>query len=426
MKLLLYEHLSWEENMSFLLEYRQLFKNRSIILLLLSEVVNSIGSTLTFFALISQVMQISDRDIHVGMVMMMEIIPAILFGFIAGILADRLDRKWIMIVSNLIRAVIISFLLFSTELWHIYVLAFLDGTFANFFQPAKRSLMPTLVKSEEYVTMNSLFSLVNSSLQIFRPAISGLVVAFFGIKWAYGIDMITFVIASSLLLGITSSKDIVKKTTVNKELWQDFKIGIQYILQKAILKYIFVFQIFFTLVMSMQGALTFLYVERYMANGGNVEQITGYLFSMIGIGGIIGGVLSKWMIDRLGAIRLLLFTIIFDGAMVVWFSFTETLGVALFIWVFLGIIGAVSSVVIETLIQQQVPEDLRGRIYGVTGPLTGPISLLSIGSGTTLSQLVGPRVVFLAAGIGEILLGTIGRVIPAYKKIEQVNKTDER
>ncbi|GBF12597.1 MAG: MFS transporter [Tepidibacillus sp.] len=404
--------------MTYWHEYRNLFRNRSVLLLLSSEVINSIGSTLTFFAMMAQVMHLTDRDLYIGMVMMMEITPAILFGFVAGIIADRFDRKKIMIVSNLLRAGIISLLLFSDQLWQIYLIAFIDGIVANFFQPAKRALQPTLVKSEEYVTLNSLFSLTNSTMQIFRPAISGLVVAFLGAKMAYTVDVITFILAAGLTLGIKAPPFVEEKKERSQQMWQDFKEGIRYIVNKTILKYIFIFQIFFTLVMSMQGALTFLYVEKYMAHGGNVEQITGYLFSMIGIGGFMGAFLSKWMIERIGGIQLLLATTIFDGVMVVWFSWTDQLPIALFIWAFFGIIGAVSSVVIETLIQHQVPEDLRGRVYGVMGPLTGPISLLSIGGGTTLSQWFGPRLVFMSAGLGEILLGIFGRIVPAYKKME--------
>ncbi|MGZ4164203.1 MAG: MFS transporter, partial [Tumebacillaceae bacterium] len=162
---------------------RDLLVNRNFMLYISTYHICFFGGAMTMFAIWSQVTLMTDNSpIALGLATLLNTIPGIVVAPWAGILADRLSKRMILLTCHLLRASIVALLFFSTELWQLYVLAVIHSMIGTFADPPHRSFLPLLVKKEQYVTMNSFLATLNNLLQFFRPALAGMVVATFGYK----------------------------------------------------------------------------------------------------------------------------------------------------------------------------------------------------------------------------------------------------
>ncbi|MCX7570025.1 MFS transporter [Tumebacillus sp. DT12] len=400
--------------------YRELLARRDFTVYVFAYYLASFGSVMTLFAIWAQIYQLHQNAMALGVATILEILPGILIAPYAGLLADRMSKRTLLIAAFVLRGLTVAGMFFSTELWQLFVLVGLHSTFGAFEQPPHRALLPLLVRPDQYVTMNAFLATLNNFLQIFKPALAGALVGALGYKMAYAIDFWTYFLPAAALL-LIRVKDVSAERgedgAPQPGMWQEVREGVAYIRTEPILVYIFIFMMCFTLAMGMQGTLTYVFVDQHLASPDEVSSVTGILFSALGIGGLIGAFFTPRLIRRMNMLWLLFGSLAFDGCLVVLFSMSQTVWLAVSCFALFGIVNSVTQIVQDTLIQTIVPEGMRGRVYGAFGPITGPISLLSISTGTSLSTVIGVRAMFLIAGLMEILTVLFCRLLPMYQSV---------
>ncbi|WP_289142603.1 MFS transporter [uncultured Brevibacillus sp.] len=406
--------------------------NRNIVLLFAGYYLKTIAYGIAYFASIALVMEMSDHPLDVGIITMLETLPFMLFSAYAGVLADRCDRKVLIICSYFVLACAISAAFFAESLWSLNLLAFVTGTAYAFSFPAKKALQPSLVEEKHYLELNSLEAMLKNIFQIIRPASAGIVVAFLGAHQAFLLAGGLCVIAAVLMLPIHTPKSEEKPDQSENQVrssrgLHDFFEGVRLVGQEASLTYLILVQLLVTFVISMQAALTFLHVKEHFHEYGDTETIVGLLFSVTGIGGLLGALFMNKMLAYIRMIPLFLLSLALDGVLVIIFAISKDLYAAIAIWVFLGVVGTVNSIVTDTVIQKTVKADMRGRVYGIVSTCSEPVSLLSSGVGTSLAALVGAKMVFLLAGTSEAVVAVIGRLLPSYHRLNQtINESEEK
>lgn len=402
----------------FLVKYRSLLSNRNFMLITAGETVSQFGSQLSYIARMALVLKMTGRALDLGTVTILSTLPSIVFGPLAGWLADRLPRRTIAVVSNLSLAIITLLFTRAHNLWAVYGLAFAAAVVSSFFLPAKQAMVPSLVGRDELVEMNAFNVSIQNIVQIAAPAAGGLIVAGLGFSGAFFIDAATFLFAATMTYLVQYRQKVGKPAPDGQRprFRQELEEGVRFIWNNVSLRYVFAFDFFLTLIMSMQGVLTFLYVQTYL--GGPVAKRVGLLYSVLGIGAVLGSLVTGWLLHRMGKIPLLLAALAFDGTVVMLFSQTSTFPLAMFWFTLLGVILTVSGVTSGTVVQQETPEEMRGRVYGIRGPLFNPVQLLSIGGGSALAAWVGARWVFFGSGLGEVVLALGGRLSRAYEKVK--------
>jgi MFS transporter, DHA3 family, macrolide efflux protein len=400
--------------------FRDLLVNRNFMLYISTYHIAGFGSAMTMFAIWSQVtLMTANSPFALGLATLMNTLPGILVSPWAGIFADRLPKRIILLTCHLLRALMVALLFFSTELWQLYALAVVHSMIGTFAEPPHRSFLPLLVKKEQFVSMNAFLATLNNLLQLFRPGLAGAIVATFGYKTGFAVDFYTYFVPAIALLFIRIQDNATEPgaTKGKMNMRQDFREGFGYIKTQPILMYLFAFMMLMTLAMSMQGPLTMIFVGQHLAPIEQASKITGLLFSTLGVGGIIGAFVTPRLIKKISILWLLFASLAFDGGMVIIFSQAHSLILAMICFALFGIITSVNSIVQDTIIQTIVPENLRGRVYGAFGPITGPISLLSIGAGTSLAGVIGTRAVFFIAGLMEVAAVIICRLLPSYRGV---------
>ena len=167
----------------------------------LGQTVSVVGDKVHQIALSVLVYERTGSELQMGITLAITMLPAALFGMLAGAYVDRWDRRTTMIVSDLLRAGLVLAVPFAAEisLWLVYVFAFLIAMVSLFFEPAKLSLIPDLVGSEQLMAANSLDNATVSAAELAGLAFAGGLVAALGYRTAFLFDAATY-LASSLLI----------------------------------------------------------------------------------------------------------------------------------------------------------------------------------------------------------------------------------
>lgn len=399
--------------------FRELLANKNFSIYALSFQLASFGPAMAMFALWSQAALLSGNNpMALGLATILEVLPGILVAPLAGWMADRMSKRKILFICYFLQAMVVAGMFFSSELWHLYALATLHSTIGAFLTPTHRAVLPQLVEPEQYVTMNAFLATMSNILQLFRPALAGFIVAAFGYKTGYAVDFFTYFIPMIALLFVRV-KELPPEQKMEERTgaWQGVREGVAYIRTEPILIYLFVFQMLFTLCMGMQGPLVYIFAGEFLGSPADASQNVGMLFSVLGVGGILGALITPKLVKKVSMLLLLFATLAFDGLAVLVFSQASTMLVALICFALFGLIMSVTNIVQDTIIQTIVPANMRGRVYGALAPITGPITILSMGAGTSLAAVIGTRTMFLIAGVMEIGAAGVCRVLPSYQQV---------
>ncbi|HCT37142.1 MAG TPA: hypothetical protein DF292_08945, partial [Firmicutes bacterium] len=167
----------------------------------IANTISRIGDSIDSLAIMWMVLELTGSTLLMGTVMVCNMLPNILLGPFAGVLADRLNRKRLMIISDIARGLLVTVLafLFMTDhlaVWMIFVVTALTSVFETAQQPARMAVRPSLVRTEDLITSNSMHSFGENAAQMIGLACAGAIIATLGIGGALLIDFLTFVISA--------------------------------------------------------------------------------------------------------------------------------------------------------------------------------------------------------------------------------------
>ena len=176
--------------------------NRNFRFLWLGQVVSQLGDWFNTIALYTLVLNLTGSGRDIGLVLVARFLPGVVFGPLAGVIADRFDRRRVMIVSDLLRAVVVLGFLFvrrPEHLWLLYTLIVLEIALSTFFEPAKTATIPTVVAGRELFVANAISSVTWSAMLTLGAALGGIVTGLFGTRAAFIVDSLTFLLSATLI-----------------------------------------------------------------------------------------------------------------------------------------------------------------------------------------------------------------------------------
>jgi len=184
-------------------EYLNLVKtHRDFRNLWYGQIVSELGDWLNNIAIYALILQISPAGTTLAGVMIAKLLPFVLISPISGVVVDRISRRKVMIVSDLLRvSVVLSFLIVKgpEDLWLVYTLTILETSLAAFFEPARSAIIPSLIPRAQVVAANALSGTTWSIMLAFGSALGGWVVSLVGVQTAFIIDAITFLCSAAFI-----------------------------------------------------------------------------------------------------------------------------------------------------------------------------------------------------------------------------------
>lgn len=402
--------------------YRELLRNKQYRKQWIAVAISNAGTRVHQIALLVLVFEMTGKALDLGVLMICMSIPAFLMAPVAGILIDRIDRKTVLVAADFARAVLVAIIPFATELWQIYALAGALGACGTFYHPAMFASVPKLVSEGELVTANSLQMTTMNVVAIIAPAAAGLLVAHIGTTFAFWFDSVTYIASGILIWTIATSLKPERKAGERTNIVEEVKVAARTIVSDKALVFIFVF--FAGLILFTNGLNPlFLVLTKNVLRQGTEQY--GYLISALGVGGILGGFIFGAIGNRFGRIPMvvnLLFLdavlIILMGALPLMLPVPYSYYGALAVFFLFGAMGTIFHVNIVTLLQERVPDDVRGKFFAAFGVIFEPLSMLSMGAFGFLADVVKVAYLFIGSGVAELIVVIVGRFLPVYNRIK--------
>jgi MFS family permease len=399
--------------------YNQMQQQRNISLLWLAQIISAAGDAIYQIALFWLVLDITGSSTTTGLIAMAAFLPAMLFGLYAGVIADKYNRKLIMIFANLSQAltvIVIPIILYFgyKNILLIGILAFVRASFSTFFPPALNALVPMITSKDRLVRVNSILATSGQLAYLIGPLAAGLILSVVSIQYLFVIDSASFLFAILILLFImlpAKPKVADKQSSSIKEIFS----GIQYVKQNKPLGILFILTIinnFFIMGMAFVGMLILV----KDALGGTASQ---YAFVEAGLafGMLIGSVLVYRIGNRINIGKLLLIGMILDGAT---YSIMYFAGSVNFVFIFIVIhaIGIPMITISRTaIIQKHSPNKYHGRLFSLVHlSVVGVTALASVVVGIA-ANYIDIKIIFLFIGIGAALCGIVGFMNKGLREI---------
>ena len=181
-------------------------RQRNFALLWFGNVVSMIGDWILLVALPFYIYQRTGSALATGATFIVETLPTLFFGSLAGVFVDRWNRKWTLVIANWMSVLFLLPLLFIQSrngLWLVYVVAFAESIIAQFIGPASSALVPNLVEEQQLTAANSANSFGQEVTRLIGPTLGGLVLGVFGLTNVVLIDSFTFLCCGLLILLIS-------------------------------------------------------------------------------------------------------------------------------------------------------------------------------------------------------------------------------
>jgi MFS family permease len=359
---------------------------RTFYLIVLTQTISMIGSRMTAFALGIWLYTDTGDVTPLALVALFSALPMILASGVAGVLADRFDRRYIMAIADVGQAagtgiLLISFLSGSFQLWHLYVVAFIQSVFAAFQSPAFMASVTMLVPDEQRERANAIMQLSSPLAGLIAPAVAGMLYALVQVTGVIVIDLITFFIAigTMLLVHIPRPPQTDEGRKAKGSMFKEMSIGFTYLWRHKALLVLMLFAALLNFLLNGMGALNTAYILERTEHS---EAALGVLSSVMNAGAIIGVIfIGAWggTRPRIHTIMPALFLL---GTTVAVYGMARhpiLLGVALFAFMFMPPLANVSML---SMMQQKIAPDLQGRVFAVVGQVAmimTPLSFLLVG-----------------------------------------------
>jgi MFS transporter, DHA3 family, macrolide efflux protein len=384
--------------------YLRVLCNRTLLLLWSGQSVSIVGDNFFNLAVMWVIYTQSHSVLQTSFIQVVWHLDRIIFGPLAGIFADRWDRKLIMVLTNVLSAVVVGALAAvmlargQAPSAIISVAVFLLNGLITFFGPAQASLMPEVVGRDLLATAGGLFTTVGNVASLAGSALAGVVVAAMGAAWAVVGDAVSFLVAAlSIAVARLPARTIQIYSSPDEKrpsFLREIRDGWRAIAGQPVMRAM----VWLSLLINVASFLGPLYPalvgQRLHGNAATLGAIEAAGV----IGGMGGGALAGAMERRLGAGHLLAAGWVLAGigtlglATSTWLPLTAALEAAVTFGVTVG------SVSVGALVQALVPENYRGRVWGITGSVAVMSIPLSALIGGWLADILGVAPLFGAGG----------------------------
>jgi MFS family permease len=373
--------------------------SRDFRLLWLGELVSHTGRHIAVVALPYQVFQLTDSPLAVGLIGLVQVGPLVVFSLVGGALADRMDRRRLLLVSQA-GSMVASLLLVGgalvdrPPLWILYTAAALASAFAAFDSPARSAAIPNLVPRERLASAIALNQVMFQVNDIAGPALGGLIIAKLGLVWAYAIDAVTFLAAIATLMAMRPMPP--RRDGPYQPVLRAVREGFAYLKGRRVILSTFLVDLD-AMIFGMPRALFPVLAEEAFRVG---PAGLGLLYAAPAAGALVGALLTGWVRHVRHQGGAVLWAVAVWGLAIVGFGFsTGAFWLALGFLAIAGAADVISAIFRSTILQSSVPDALRGRLSSihimvvVGGPRLGDVEA------GLVAQLTSPVFSVVSGGV---------------------------
>jgi MFS family permease len=377
-----------------------LLRNVHFMRLWVGQGISFLGDAVSMIALVVLVVQITGSASAVGGALVARLLPT-LASPLAGVLADRLDRRVVLVASDLARAALVVGLVFVRDLSVLYLLVFLMGLARTFFNPTIRAALPSVVGGGDLTRANSLIGATFSISIAGGPALGGLLVATVGVDAAFLLDAATFLISAAFL-----SRIVLPRPQREEEegFGRELRAGLGFLARTRVPLAI-VIGAFLTILTINTTIPAEVFLAKETFGAGDVGY--GLLVSVWGGGMALGSALMVALGGRVALVPLYLLSIFAGALALVGTGLAPVFVLALGALMVEGIATGIDNVATDTILQKRVPDAFLGRVFAVRFLSYSAGEALAYPLGGLIVDAIGPSSTYLLAGIATAAAGFV-------------------
>ena len=339
------------------------FHYRDFRLFWLSLFISNIGTWMQMTATNWLLYQLTNSPVQLGLNGVFRALPALVLGLISGTFADRYDRKWLLLWTQVILALVtlgLGVLDYAGQIqvWQIYLFTFISASVGSFDGPARQALFPSLIPRSVLPNAVALNSLLWKGAALIGPTLGGIAISAMGTAGAFFANAASFLVVVGALLLMRASSPAREK---RRDFVAETKAGFSYIVSQPIILGLTVMEAFGSIFGLDHALLTILAsdVFRVAAHG------CGFLQSARGLGAVVGSSVFIAMGQRSEQGRILCVSALLYGAGFAFFGLAPSFSLALVLLAFVGATDTIWAAARGTIMQMLTPERFRGRVMGV-------------------------------------------------------------
>lgn len=390
------------------------YRNKNFSLLWTSQLISTMGSALTSLAASIYVYRLTGSAASVGLMLIATAAPSLIVGLIAGVFVDRYDRKKIMVISNVIRAILvfsIPFLVANNIAW-LYIIVALSASIGQFFDPALESIMPEVASEEELAAANSMMAISSFGSTAIGFAASGLIASQADIRWAFYLDALSFLV-STLLIFFVRVKPIPTEGTVGVRLvFRNVQSGLRFLYDTPILRSLFLVSIPVLISFGLTNALLLPFADQAL---GATEFEYGIQEGLTSLGFVFGSLLMAGIFDRLREGPWIAFSYLGMGLVGIAYSQVFSIPIAIILATFSGFLNSPSVIGRRLIIQRNTPREMRGRVNSAFFVSRDILFILGMAL-AGLADVIDVRLLYLLSSLMVVLAGVWVFFLPGLRQ----------
>ena len=391
---------------------------KKVAVFLVGQTITTFGSLLVQYALLWHLTLTTKSGVVLALAAVFGFLPQAVVSIFAGVWADRVNRKVMIIVSDstiALATLVLAFFMLSGvgDLWLVFLVMAVRSVGAGIQMPAISALIPQIVPTDKLMRVNGINSSVQSSLLIIGPVAAAGIYSTVSLAAILFVDVVTAVIGLSLLATIAVPTLSRAASNDKPSYFTDLKEGLSYIFSHDLVRWVMViYSIVFLLVVAPSNLSPLMLVRTF---GSDVWLLT-ILELSFGIGMVAGGALMAIFASKMDRLGMMVGTSILFGVLAVVMGFTTNLILFYSLFFLIGLAVPAFSTSSMTLLQETVEPERQGRVFGFVGIVMAvamPVGMAVLGP---LADIVSVEILLIATGAITVLIAVVAVLLPAGKR----------
>ena len=403
-----------------------IWRNRSFVFYLIGQTISSLGDGFYLIAFMWLALQLSGgKGLVLGGIFSIYTLNGVIFGFIAGPIADKFNKKRILIVVDILRGSIVMLLFLMVRfgiatIMHLYIITFAFSMCSPFFHRTEFTIIPQLVSKELLLKTNGIINGARRLMQIISPGLGGIMISLIGVENGFLIDALTFFFSSFCILFIVISHSDQKSARIRvKSLINDIKSGYKILLASS---FLLTLAVYAACINFFGGPIIPLLPLLSLKHG---MQASGYglLMSFLSIGLIAASFFVGFLEKFLRRVPMILIGLIVSAVAVLIMGIGHVPTIILIAVFFLGAGMTLSNLPITTLFQEKVPAAKIGVVSSFVFTIAQIAMPISMALSGFLVDILSLSTIFVVIGIMLLIGALLGFALPQFKGESTVIET---
>jgi DHA3 family macrolide efflux protein-like MFS transporter len=391
---------------------------RQVSVFLVGQTITTFGSYLVQYALLWHLTLTTKSGVVLALAAIFGFLPQAVVSIFAGVWADRMNRKLMIILSDSTIALAtlgLAFFMLSgvDDLWLIFLVMAVRSVGAGIQMPAISALIPQIVPTDKLMRVNGINSSVQSSLLIIGPVAAAGIYSTVSLAAILFVDFVTAVIGLSLLATIAVPTLARAASDEKPSYFTDLKEGLKYIFSNDLVRWVMIiYSVVFLLIVSPSNLSPLMLVRTF---GSDVWLLT-ILELSFGIGMVAGGALMAIFASKVDRLGTMVGTSIIFGVLAVVMGFTTNLILFYSLFFLIGLAVPAFSTSSMTLLQETVEPERQGRVFGFVGIVMAVAMPLGMAVLGPLADIVSVEILLIITGVMTVIVAVVAVILPAGKR----------